>query len=123
MRPIYEFAEFLTSSWRLANPGRPLPISDGRLDMALEAVVPSGPERFRDLLSFGNTRAGYTCYELADVLHAAYGNLLVTAPTPAHLAVDVVIDDTVASILLRRRGLAREEAAEFGRRLAAEIGQ
>lgn len=87
--------------------------------MALEAAVPSGPERFRDLLSFGNTRVGYRCYELADVLHAAYGNLLVTTPTSANLAVDVVIDDTVASILLRRRGLAREKAPEFGRRLAA----
>lgn len=121
MREIYEFAEFLASSWRLGNPGVPLPIANGRLDIALEASIPSLPQRFHDVLSFGNTRVGYRCYELADVLHAAYANLLVTAPTPAHRDVDVVIDNTVASMLLRRRGIAADDAAAFATSLKAEM--
>jgi hypothetical protein len=121
MREIYEFAEFLACSWRLANPGIPLPIAGGRLDIALEQRVSSLPERFQGVLSFGNTRVGSRCYELTDVLHAAYANLLVTAPTPAHTAVEVVIDDTVASMLLRRRGIAADDAAAFATSLKAEM--
>jgi hypothetical protein len=56
MRKIYEFAEFLASSWRLGNPGIPMPFANGRLDMALEAIVSSLPERFHGVLSFGNAR-------------------------------------------------------------------
>ncbi|MCS4088945.1 hypothetical protein [Rhizobium sp. BK176] len=117
MREIYEFAEFLACSWRLGNPGVPMPIADGRLDMALEAGLDALPERFHGVLSFGNTRTGYRCYEMTDVLHAAYANLLVTAPTPAHTTVDIVIDEPVASILLRRRGIAAGDAAAFAKSL------
>jgi hypothetical protein len=66
-------------------------------------------------------RIGYRGYELADVLHAAYANLLVTAPTPAHTAVDVVIDEAVASILLRRRGIAVVDAVAFAKSLRDEM--
>jgi hypothetical protein len=55
------------------------------------------------------------------VLHAAYANLLVTAPTPAHTGVDVVIARNVASMLLRRRGLAADDAAAFAKSLQAQI--
>lgn len=121
MRLIYEFAEYLVSAWRLSNPGERIPIDGGRLDLALSALREHLPERFGDILSFGNTRPGFRCYELSDVMHAAYQNLLVTAPTPAHRSVDVVIDDFVARMLLGRRGHCREDAKRFGERLALEL--
>lgn len=49
MRPIYEFAEFLTSSWRLANPGLPLPSATGVSTWRLRRpfqVVPNGSATF-----------------------------------------------------------------------------
>jgi hypothetical protein len=70
-----------------------------------------------------NTRTGYRCYELEDVLHAAHCNLLVIPVTSARRAVDVVIDERVASILLRRWGIARAESIDFGQLLDDEVDQ
>lgn len=104
MREIYEFAEFFTAGWQLAYPGKAIPINDGRLDQALHEIKTSLPEKFRELLTFGTTRIGFRCYELPDILHAGFNNLLLSAPTPAHSSVDIMIDDETARILLRRRG-------------------
>lgn len=76
MRGIYEFAEFLFSGWRLANPGHSLPIHDGKLDQALHNNMDGLPVKFKMILTFGTTRIGFRCYDLMDVLHAGYDNLL-----------------------------------------------
>lgn len=120
-RDIYECAEFLVAGWRLCHPGKTLPINDGRLDHALNEVKAALPVRFKDVLSFGVSRAGFRCYELTELLHASFNNLLLSAPTPAHSRVDVLIDDTTAHILLRRRGIAPHETQEFANRLSQAI--
>ncbi len=120
-RDIYECAEFLAAGWRLCHPGKTLPINDGRLDQALHEVKAELPERFQGVLSFGVTRTGFRCYELTEILHAGFNNLLLSAPTPAHSRVDVLIDDTTAHILLRRRGIAPHVAQEFANLLSQAI--
>ncbi|MBY3155486.1 hypothetical protein HFO56_24470 [Rhizobium laguerreae] len=62
-------------------------------------------------------------FEFAEVLHAAFANLLVTAPSPAHKTVDVTIDDRVATMLLRRRGIEPGCAAEFAKTLRTQMGR
>lgn len=121
MRAVYEFAEFIASGWRLAYPGKPIPINDGRLDHALHEIKTSLPDKFRELLTFGTTRVGFRCYELPDVLHAGFNNLLLSAPTPAHTSVSVMIDDETARILLRRRGITPQMAIECAKRIFSAI--
>lgn len=117
MREIYEFAEFLASAWRLANRDERIPTSHGVLDQALFEMREKLPENFRDLLTFGNTRVGFRCYELPDVLYAAQANLLTSEPNPTYLTTSVQIDDTVARMLLRRRSVNTTEAVSFAKEL------
>ncbi|TLX15793.1 hypothetical protein [Rhizobium sp. MHM7A] len=123
MREIYEFAEFFAAGWRLAYPGKAIPINDGRLDQALQKVRTSLPAKFLELLSFGTTRIGFRCYELPEILHAGFNNLLLSAPTPAHTSVDVIIDDQTARILLRRRGITPQKAIECAKLINSAIPQ
>jgi hypothetical protein len=121
MRDIYEFAEFFASGWRLANPNLHIPINDGRVDLSLYECRASLPDRFRSTLTFGNTRIGFRCYELPEILHAAYNNLLISAPTPAHMSANVIIDETTAYSLLRRRGITPDEAITFSKEVAMTL--
>jgi len=123
MREIYEFAEFFAAGWRLAYPGKAIPINDGRLDQALHEIRTSLPAKFPELLTFGTTRIGFRCYELPEILHAGFNNLLFSAPTPAHTSVDVMIDDETARILLRRRGITPQMAIECAKRIHSAIPQ
>jgi hypothetical protein len=121
MREMYEFAEFFAAGWRLAYPGKAIPINDGRLDQALHEIGTSLPSKFQELLTFGTTRVGFRCYELSEVLHAGFNNLLFSAPTPAHASVEVMIDDDTAHILLRRRAITHQVAIECAKRLHSAI--
>lgn len=118
MREIYEFAEFLSSAWRLANKDERIPTSHGVLDQALYEMKEKLPGNFRDLLTFGNTRVGFRCYELPDILYAAQANLLTSEPNPTYLTTAVQIDDTVASMLLRRRRVDANQATAFAKELS-----
>ncbi|MGO6747288.1 hypothetical protein ACCS93_33310 [Rhizobium ruizarguesonis] len=118
MREIYEFAEFLASAWRLANKDERIPTSHGVLDQALYEMKEELPAKFQDLLTFGNTRVGFRCYELPDILYAAQANLLTSEPNPTYLTTAVQIDDTVANMLLRRRRVDVPEAIGFAKELA-----
>jgi transcriptional regulator of met regulon len=120
-REIYEFAEFFVAGWRLSFPGRTIPINDGRLDHALYEIKASIPVKFEKILTFGTTRTGFRCYELAEILHAGFNNLLLSAPTPAHTSVDVMIDDETARILLRRRGITPQLAINYAKQAQAAI--
>lgn len=120
-RPVYEIAEYLISGWLLANPGVSLPINDGRLDIALHHTIQSKHLPHVEILSFGNTRTGFRCYELHDILHAAFNNLLLSAPTPAHSMAKPIIDSTTALSLLRRRNLNVDDAKSFATELLQQI--
>lgn len=117
MKKIFEFAEFLACAWRLAAQNDRIPTSHGILDQALFELREEIPPQFQDELTFGNTRVGFRCYELPDVLYAAQANLLTSEPNPTYLATSVQIDDSAARRLLMRREIAPEAAKQFGERL------
>jgi hypothetical protein len=118
MRVIFEFAEFLACAWRLAAAENDkIPTSHGILDQALFDLRDELPKQFHDELTFGNTRVGFRCYELPDVLYAAQANLLTSEPNPTYLSTSVQIDDSTARRLLMRRHISPDVARDFGRRL------
>lgn len=121
MREIFEFAEFLASSWRLGNKDKRIPTSHGVLDMALYQLRERLPEKFKDTLSFGTTRVGFRCYELPEVIYASQANLLTSEPNPTYLSTEVQISEDTARTLLLRRGISPKDAEEFGRALCNAV--
>jgi hypothetical protein len=123
MREHFEFAEFLASAWRLAHPGRDerMPTSHGILDQALYELRDELPEKLKDVLSFGNTRIGFRCYELPDILYCAQANLLTSSPNPTYLTTAVQIEEETARRILRRRNLDPKVGRDFGRKLTNAI--
>lgn len=121
MRKDYEFAEFLVSAWRLANPGERIPTSHGVLDQALESVAASLPERFRDYLTFVDARTGRLCRQLPAILRSAQESFLTSEPNPTYLTAEVKIDSFLAHDLLDGLQIAPEAADAFGRTLGAAI--
>jgi len=121
MSNLYELAEFLVASWRLANPDMKMPTSHGILDAALDRVKDKLPERFRGKLTFGNTRVGFRCYELPQILYCAQANLLTSEPNPTYLTTEVQISDETALVLLYRRHLDPNDAENFGKELRERV--
>lgn len=124
MREHFEFAEFLAAAWRLAhgdarNPR--MPTSHGILDQALYELRDDLPDKLKGVLSFGNTRIGFRCYELPDILYSAQANLLTSEPNPTYLTTEVQIMEDTARRILRRRGFNPEMGREFGAKLAKAI--
>jgi hypothetical protein len=124
MREHFEFAEFLASAWRLANTDSDdsrIPTSHGILDQALYELRKELPPRFRELLTFGNTRVGFRCYELPDILYSAQANLLTSEPNPTYLTTAVQIRESTARRILRRRNIDPAVGREFGHKLKAAV--
>lgn len=123
MRTLYEFAEYLAASWRLANGEARMPTSHGILDEALCKLQSELPERFRDVLSFGNTRVGFRCYELPQILYCAQANLLTSEPNPTYLTTSIQIDEDAARRIVKRLDLIPAEAKRFGKELSLKSGE
>jgi len=124
MREHFEFAEFLAAAWRLANTGNNnerMPTSHGILDKALYELQNELPERFKGVLSFGNTRIGFRCYELPDILYCAQANLLTSEPNPTYLTTAVQIEKETAKRILRRRNIEPTIGEEFGAKLKTAV--
>jgi hypothetical protein len=124
MREHFEFAEFLAAAWRLATSDandKRIPTSHGILDQALYELRGQLPRRYRDVLTFGNTRIGFRCYELPDILYCAQANLLTSEPNPTYLTTAVQISEGTARRILRRQKLDLAEGREFGAQLEAAV--
>jgi hypothetical protein len=122
MANLYELAEFLISAWKLGTkPNERMPTSHGILDAALFRLRDSLPERFAGLLTFGDTRMGFRCHELSQLLNCAQENLLTSEPNPTYLTTEVQISDGTACALLFRRGLDPVDAEAFGASLSSTI--
>ena len=118
MREYYELAEYLAASWRLANDGEVrMPTSHGILDEALYELRDALPDRLKGSISFGNTRVGFRCYELPQILYCAQANLLTSEPNPTYLTTSIQIDRDAARRLVKRLGLSPADARTFGERL------
>jgi hypothetical protein len=79
------------------------------------------PEQLKGVLSFGNTRIGFRCYELPDILYCAQANLLTSEPNPTYLTTAVQIEAGTARRLLRRRKLDPDFGRDFGLKLKKAI--
>lgn len=123
MRELFELAEFLTASWRLANAEARMPTSHGVLDKALFDLKDQLPPRYRDVLSFGRTRVGFRCYELPEILYCAQANLLTSEPNPTYLTTTIQIEDGTARRILRRLGVDPKQGLEFGKQLMSAAQQ
>jgi hypothetical protein len=126
MREHFEFAEFLAAAWRLANTGADdarMPTSHGILDQALYELRDDLPENFKRTLSFGNTRIGFRCYELADILYCAQANLLTSEPNPTYLTTAVQIGEGTARRILRRRHIEPAVGSDFGFKLKSAVAR
>jgi len=123
MREHFEFAEFLASAWRLAHTGSDarMPTSHGILDHALHQLRDELPEKFKEVLSFGNTRIGFRCYELPDILYCAQANFLTSEPNPTYLTTEIQIGEETARRLLRRRDIDPQVGQDFGEKLVRAI--
>jgi hypothetical protein len=124
MREHFEFAEFLAAAWRLANPepdDKRMPTSHGILDQALYELRKEIPAKFRNTLSFGNTKIGSRCYGLPDILYCAQANLLTSEPNPIYLTTSVQIGEGTARRILRRRNIEPKIGQEFGVKLKAAV--
>jgi hypothetical protein len=121
MRELYELAEYIFCGWRLAHGTAPLATRDGILDLAFEKHVMMLPERLSSALSFGNTRVGFRCYELQDVLHAAQANLLAEGVDAWHGSLKAAIDDDTARSILRKRSVDVGQATAFAVGLAQSL--
>ena len=121
MRELFQMAEFLAASWRLANGNERMATSHGVLDEALHETVDALPDQLKDALTFGNTRVGFRCYELPDVLYCAQANLLTSEPNPTYLTTAVQIDEGAARRLIKRQSLDVGKAREFGLKLQDAI--
>jgi hypothetical protein len=121
MQEIYELAEYIFCGWRLAHGTAPLPTRDGVLDLAMEKHAAMLPERLSSPLSFGNTRVGFRCYELPEVLHAAQANLLAEGGDAWHASLRTTIDDATARTILRRRSVDVGRATAFAVGLARSL--
>lgn len=119
MRELFEMAEFLASAWKLANGDERIPTSHGILDEALYELRDELPAGFQNALSFGDTRVGFRCHELPQILYCAQANLLTSEPNPRYLTTSVQIDNGVARRLIKRQNLSVDAAREFGERLKA----
>jgi hypothetical protein len=124
MREHFEFAEFLAAAWRLAHPQSNdvcMPTSHGVLDRALYELRDELPEKLRGVLSFGNTRVGFRCYELSDILFSAQANMLTSEPNPTYLTTEIQIGEETARRILFKRHLDPDTCEQFGKKLTAAI--
>lgn len=128
-REIYDVAEFVVASWRLANGDQRIPTSHGILDRALHELVRSGsdiPDWVRDRLTFVDTRVGLRCLELPEILDSAQENGLTSEPNPTYVTTAIRVDNLICRRMLRDLGVSEASARRWGERIreiATELSQ
>lgn len=120
-RLTYEFANFLVASWRLAQPGRNLPVGHQRIDRGMEAVERYLPDRFKGFLLFGDSVIGRICHTVPEILQAAAESYLLQPISPNYLEDRVLIDASRAMDMLENLGIDVQQGKAFGVNLADAI--
>jgi hypothetical protein len=124
MKEVYELAEWLVASWKLANPDARMPTSHGVLDRALKSLVETNsdlPEWIRESLTFVDTRVGLRCLELPAILDRAQESYLTSVPNPTYVTTDIRADAVTCRRLLRGLNLAPAAAEQWGAHLKSAI--
>lgn len=119
-REIYDVAELVVASWRLANGEQRIPTSHGILDRALQELVNAEtdiPDWVRDGLTFADTRVGLRCLELPEILDSAQENGLTSAPNPTYVTTAIKVDNLICRRMLRDLGVSETAARRWGERI------
>jgi hypothetical protein len=118
-RRIYDVAELVVASWKLANGGERMPTSHGILDRALNELVtdPELPKWVGNSLTFADTRVGLRCLELPEILDRAQENGLTSEPNPTYVTTAIKIDDLICRRMLRDLEISEDAARRWGARI------
>ena len=117
---IYNVAELVVASWKLANGDERIPTSHGILDRALQDLVTGEadlPAWVGDSLTFADTRVGLRCLELPGILDAAQENGLTSEPNPTYVTTAIKVDDLICRRILRDLGVSETAARRWGQRI------
>lgn len=117
---VYDVAELVVASWKLANGTERMPTSHGILDNALRdllKVEADVPEWVRDTLTFADTRVGLRCLELPELLDAAQENGLTSEPNPTYVTTAIKVDELLCRRMLRDLGVSEDAARRWGARI------
>lgn len=104
------------SCWVLAG-GEDMPDADGSgtMDRALKLALEQGAfEPWKDWLAFVDARAGLRCVQLEEAMRVSQIAGLVWYPGPSFNSARPLITETGAAELVRRNGIAVEEARSWG---------
>jgi hypothetical protein len=118
MRDLFEIAEFVACSWRLANQDRTFNVRSDILSAVIYDLRTELPHS--ESLTFGNTRTGMCCYELETIVYAMQANLLIELDVSGSKA-RVIIDEPTGRLLLTRRNVDLQRAVSFAKAMADTI--
>lgn len=117
---IYDVAELIIASWKLANGSERMPTSHGILDRALKDLLASEPDVptwVHDSLTFADTRVGFRCLELPEILDSAQESGLTSEPNPTYVTTAIKVDDLICRRILRDLGISEDAARRWGIRI------
>lgn len=126
MNRMPQLAKLLVCSWVLGgNDSQDLPTSHGVLDRALQLAREQGalPEWFWQQMHFAESRVGYQCVELPELLEWAQTAELTEVPNPTYRRTRIKVTPGVARRMLADLDVAAAEAAAWGEALRAAASQ
>jgi hypothetical protein len=120
MPQLYDVAELIVASWKLANGDDRVPTSHGILDHALQELIKSEndlPTWVRESLTFADTRVGLRCLELPEILDTAQENGLTSEPNPTYVSTAIKVNSLICRRMLRDLGVDESAARRWGERI------
>ena len=123
MDRLHDVARLLISSLALASDEekRQIPTSHGILDRAIKDALQLFPDWAQKEIHIADSRVGWQCVELPAILGWAQAAELTSAPNPYYRFADLQVSPRVAHILLKRLGVAENDAHTLGQTLLTSI--
>jgi len=123
MDRLHDVARLLISSLALASDEekRQIPTSHGILDRAIKDALQLFPDWAQKEIHIADSRVGWQCVELPAILGWAQAAELTSAPNPYYRFADLRVSPRVAHILLKRLGVAENDAHTLGQALLTSI--
>ena len=124
MDRLHDVARLLISSVVLAKEeGRRIPTSHGLLDKAIQDSLDQFPAWAREQIHMADSRVGWRCVEMPEILGWAQAAELTSAPNPYYREMELNATPYVANVLLKRLGVGTTEARQLGQALLRSIDQ
>jgi len=125
MDRLHDVARLLISSLVLAKDEgvKRIPTSHGLLDKAIQDSLQRFPAWAREQIHMADSRVGWRCVEMPEILGWAQAAELTSAPNPYYREMELTASPYVASVLLKRLGVDVAEARLLGEALLHSIEQ